>query len=92
MGRATAERLAEAGVELYISARREERLINAAKGNDIHDFRVWRRAFFRTVCQMKIQKGNDKQQYRRAEQFQMKSPSQIKTAIYQVGEKNTRYP
>ncbi len=31
MGRATAERLAEAGVELYISARREERLVNAAK-------------------------------------------------------------
>ena len=31
MGRATAERLAEAGVELYISARREERLRNAAK-------------------------------------------------------------
>ena len=31
MGRATAERLAEAGVELYISARREERLLNAAK-------------------------------------------------------------
>ena len=31
MGRATAERLAEAGVELYISARREERLIKAAK-------------------------------------------------------------
>ena len=30
MGRATAERLAEAGVELYITARREERLINAA--------------------------------------------------------------
>ena len=30
MGRATAERLAEAGVELYISARREERLVNAA--------------------------------------------------------------
>jgi 3-oxoacyl-[acyl-carrier protein] reductase len=31
MGRATAERLAEAGVELVISARREERLVNAAK-------------------------------------------------------------
>jgi 3-oxoacyl-[acyl-carrier protein] reductase len=31
MGRATAERLAEAGVELYITARREERLVNAAK-------------------------------------------------------------
>lgn len=31
MGRATAERLAEAGVDLYISARREERLVNAAK-------------------------------------------------------------
>lgn len=31
MGRATAERLAEAGVALYISARREERLLNAAK-------------------------------------------------------------
>ena len=31
MGRATAERLAEAGVDLYISARREERLNNAAK-------------------------------------------------------------
>lgn len=31
MGRATAERLAEAGVELYITARREERLINAAR-------------------------------------------------------------
>ncbi len=31
MGRATAERLAEAGVELYITARREERLLNAAK-------------------------------------------------------------
>ncbi|MDA7687395.1 SDR family oxidoreductase [Pseudomonadales bacterium] len=31
MGRATAERLAEAGVELYISARREERLQNAAQ-------------------------------------------------------------
>ena len=31
MGRATAERLAEAGVELYISARREERLVRAAK-------------------------------------------------------------
>ena len=31
MGRATADRLAEAGVELYISARREERLLNAAK-------------------------------------------------------------
>jgi 3-oxoacyl-[acyl-carrier protein] reductase len=30
MGRATAERLAEAGVELYISARREERLVAAA--------------------------------------------------------------
>ncbi len=30
MGRATAERLAEAGVDLYISARREERLRNAA--------------------------------------------------------------
>lgn len=30
MGRATAERLAEAGVELYISARREERLRRAA--------------------------------------------------------------
>lgn len=31
MGRATAERLAEAGAELYISARREERLRNAAR-------------------------------------------------------------
>ena len=31
MGRATAERLAEAGVRLYISARREERLVNAAQ-------------------------------------------------------------
>lgn len=31
MGRATAERLAEAGVELYITARREERLVAAAK-------------------------------------------------------------
>ena len=31
MGRATAERLAEAGAELVISARREERLRNAAK-------------------------------------------------------------
>jgi len=31
MGRATAERLAEAGVELYITARREERLMKAAK-------------------------------------------------------------
>jgi 3-oxoacyl-[acyl-carrier protein] reductase len=31
MGRATAERLAEAGVELYITARREERLLRAAK-------------------------------------------------------------
>lgn len=31
MGRATAERLAEAGVELYITARREERLRLAAK-------------------------------------------------------------
>lgn len=31
MGRATAERLAEAGTELYITARREERLVNAAK-------------------------------------------------------------
>ena len=31
MGRATAERLAEAGVELVISARREERLVNAAR-------------------------------------------------------------
>ena len=30
MGRATAERLAEAGVELYISARREDRLRTAA--------------------------------------------------------------
>ena len=30
MGRATAERLAEAGVDLYISARREERLLQAA--------------------------------------------------------------
>jgi 3-oxoacyl-[acyl-carrier protein] reductase len=30
MGRATAERLAEAGVNLYISARREERLLKAA--------------------------------------------------------------
>ena len=30
MGRATAERLAEAGVELFISARREERLLRAA--------------------------------------------------------------
>ena len=31
MGRATAERLAEAGVDLYITARREERLRNAAR-------------------------------------------------------------
>ena len=31
MGRATAERLAEAGVELFISARREERLMTAAR-------------------------------------------------------------
>jgi 3-oxoacyl-[acyl-carrier protein] reductase len=31
MGRATAERLAEAGVKLFITARREERLRNAAK-------------------------------------------------------------
>jgi len=31
MGRATAERLAEAGVELFITARREERLVRAAK-------------------------------------------------------------
>ncbi|MCB1855209.1 MAG: SDR family oxidoreductase [Halieaceae bacterium] len=31
MGRATAERLAEAGVELYISARRQERLEKAAR-------------------------------------------------------------
>ena len=31
MGRATAERLAEAGVELYITARREERLVIAAR-------------------------------------------------------------
>lgn len=31
MGRATAERLAEAGVDLYITARREERLVTAAK-------------------------------------------------------------
>lgn len=31
MGRATAERLAEAGVELVITARREERLVKAAK-------------------------------------------------------------
>jgi len=31
MGRGTAERLAEAGVELFITARREERLRNAAK-------------------------------------------------------------
>lgn len=31
MGRATAERLAEAGVDLYISARREERLVRAAE-------------------------------------------------------------
>ena len=31
MGRATAERLAEAGVELYITARREERLVKAAE-------------------------------------------------------------
>ncbi|HRX37301.1 MAG TPA: SDR family NAD(P)-dependent oxidoreductase, partial [Aestuariivirga sp.] len=30
MGRATAERLAEAGVDLYITARREERLKKAA--------------------------------------------------------------
>ncbi|MEM1247510.1 MAG: SDR family oxidoreductase [Acidobacteriota bacterium] len=31
LGRATAERLAEAGTELYITARREERLVNAAR-------------------------------------------------------------
>ena len=31
MGRATAERLAEAGADLVITARREERLVNAAK-------------------------------------------------------------
>ncbi|MCE8000129.1 MAG: SDR family oxidoreductase [Rhodobiaceae bacterium] len=31
MGRATAERLAEAGVDLYISARREDRLVQSAK-------------------------------------------------------------
>ena len=31
MGRATAERLAEAGVNLTITARREERLVNAAR-------------------------------------------------------------
>ena len=31
MGRATAERFAEAGVELYITARREERLVQAAE-------------------------------------------------------------
>lgn len=31
MGRATAEQLAEAGVELVITARREERLVNAAR-------------------------------------------------------------
>ncbi len=31
MGRATAERLAEAGVDLFITARREERLVKAAK-------------------------------------------------------------
>lgn len=31
MGRATAERLAEAGVELFITARREERLVRAAE-------------------------------------------------------------
>ncbi|MDJ0789732.1 MAG: SDR family oxidoreductase [Myxococcota bacterium] len=31
MGRATAERLAEAGADLVISARREERLVNAAR-------------------------------------------------------------
>ena len=31
LGRATAERLAEAGVELFITARREERLQRAAK-------------------------------------------------------------
>ncbi len=31
MGRATAERLAEAGVELYITARRKERLLKAAE-------------------------------------------------------------
>jgi len=31
MGRATAERLAEAGADLIITARREERLVNAAK-------------------------------------------------------------
>jgi 3-oxoacyl-[acyl-carrier protein] reductase len=31
MGRATAERLAEAGVELFITARREERLVKTAK-------------------------------------------------------------
>ena len=31
MGRATAERLAEAGADLVITARREERLLNAAK-------------------------------------------------------------
>ena len=40
MGRATAERLAEAGVELYISARREERLIKSRKRNcaNIRDY------------------------------------------------------
>lgn len=31
MGRATAERLAEAGAELFLTARREERLVNAAR-------------------------------------------------------------
>ncbi|WP_390617661.1 SDR family oxidoreductase [Maricurvus nonylphenolicus] len=31
MGRATAERLAEAGVDLYITARRQERLVKAAR-------------------------------------------------------------
>mgnify|MGYP002700991207 CR=1 FL=1 len=31
MGRATAERLAEAGADLVISARREERLVKAAE-------------------------------------------------------------
>jgi len=41
MGRATAERLAEAGVELYITARREERLVQAAKEiSDKHGTKV----------------------------------------------------